>query len=524
MKKNYNYNYENRALTKSSVHFSNVELASCKASVLKKSPVSDGMLWHTTDTNEFYFDWDGKRTKMNVSGDSASIAAEIAKIKADMAKLNPDAVQQKVNQLERKVNNAVSTVNNLQQSVNGAVADAQAASEAAENAAAQVANKADKSYVDDAIAAIGTPDLSDYAKKSDIPDVSNFVEESDLADYAKKSELPDLDDYAKKSELPDVTDFVKEEDLADYAKKTDMPVIPENVSAFINDAGYLTSVDLPDFFKDSDFDDFVKVEDLENFIPKSELDNLASKSDLAGYVKAEDALYYLTSDDLADYAKKSEMPDIPENVSSFINDAGYLTEDDLPDFLKESDLDAFAVGSFPAAADADDEEAPADGYAKVQDVMDYVNALFEKKKDELAPVSGVPYAYITGYALDGTPTDITVFNPFELNEEGDTEIEIYTGEEITTYSPSTYEDLPSVKLTVDIPNGYYIKDAYIWNDDIGANGDYELMDGARTFDVNPRYSSRVINGVTYNSYSRGPVNDTAASPANEKYKIIITKQ
>ena len=68
MEKNYNYNYENRAQSKSSVHFSNVELASCTSSVLKKRPVSNGMLWHTTDTNEFYFDWDGKRAKLNVSG------------------------------------------------------------------------------------------------------------------------------------------------------------------------------------------------------------------------------------------------------------------------------------------------------------------------------------------------------------------------------------------------------------------------------------------------------------------------
>ncbi len=38
-------------------------------------------------------------------------------------------------------------------------------------------------------------------------------------------------DYAKKSDIPSLTD---------YAKKSELPVIPQNVSAFQNDSGYLT--------------------------------------------------------------------------------------------------------------------------------------------------------------------------------------------------------------------------------------------------------------------------------------------
>ena len=153
--------------------------------------------------------------------------------------------------------------------------------------------------------------------------------------------------------------------------------------------------------------------------------------------------------------------------------------------------------------------------------MDYVNALIEKKKDELVPVGpGTPYAYITGYALDGTPTDITVFNPFVLNETGDTTIEVYTSSELSVWNPETYEDLPCVKFTVDIPEGYVLTAAYIWNDELGAEGEYE----SKSFDTNARYSSRLIDGVTYNSYTRGPANDPTAMPAGEKYKIIITKQ
>ena len=155
MEKNYNYNFENRSKAKKTTVVSgNLLVFSCTASELKKNPVSDGRFWHTTDTNEFYYDWDGKRTKLNFTGDSDSINAEIAKIKAEIAKLDPDAVQQKVDILEGKVNTAVSTVNNLKADVDSAVSSANSASQAAQNAVAQVANKADITYVDNAIAAI----------------------------------------------------------------------------------------------------------------------------------------------------------------------------------------------------------------------------------------------------------------------------------------------------------------------------------------------------------------------------------
>ena len=155
MEKNYNYNFENRLKAKKTTVVSgNLLVFSCTASELKKNPISDGRFWHTTDTNEFYYDWDGKRTKLNFTGDSDSINAEIAKIKADIAKLDPDAVQQKVDTLEGKVNVAVSTVNNLKADVDSAVSSANSASQAAQNAVAQVADKVNASYVDNAIAAI----------------------------------------------------------------------------------------------------------------------------------------------------------------------------------------------------------------------------------------------------------------------------------------------------------------------------------------------------------------------------------
>ena len=473
MEKNYNYNYENRAQSKSSVHFSNVELASCTSSVLKKRPVSNGMLWHTTDTNEFYFDWDGKRAKLNVSGDNASLSAEIAKIKADMKKLDPDAVQQKVNQLEKKVNNAATQASNAATQANSAKQAAQTAQQQArtaatqaQQAAAQVANKADKSYVDDAVAAIEIPDVSGFAKKSEIPDVSGF---------AKKSEIPDVSNFAEKSDIPDVSNFAEKSDIPDvsnFAEKSDIPEIPENVSAFTNDAGYLTE-----------------------------------------------------HQPLTEYAKKSDVPEIPENVSAFTNDAGYLTENDLPDYLTESDLDVFAVGEFPAAAVADAPTAPADGYAKVQDIMDYVNALIEKKKDELGPGGeDKDYVYINADRFTGSevPTSIYKVNCYEINNvepfnaytgtltaeaqaflaagkvsgtgfafEVKAAPEIMGYEDDTDPSMNIYSEL----LTVDIPSGYTLE-VHNFDED-------HYSDAVEPFVTNFKGATRKYGKDTYNSYVRG---------------------
>ena len=95
-------------------------------------------------------------------------------------------------------------------------------------------------------------------------------------------------------------------DLSKYAKKED---IPTNVSAFKNDAGYLTK-----------------------------------------------------HQDLSAYAKKTDIPTVPTNVSSFTNDKGYITEDALNGYAKEEDipsLDGYAKT----------EDIPSlDGYAKTADI------------------------------------------------------------------------------------------------------------------------------------------------------------
>ena len=291
MEKNYNYNFENRLKAKKTTVVSgNLLVFSCTASELKKNPVSDGRFWHTTDTNEFYYDWDGKRTKLNFTGDSDSINAEIAKIKADIAKLDPDAVQQKVDTLEGKVNAAVSTVNSLKADVDSAVSSANSASQAAQNAAAQVVNKADITYVDNAIAAIElTP-----GPKGDKGDAFTY------------------DDFT-----------------------------PEQLEA-------LKGADGKDGQNGADGKDGVDGQD-----GKSAFE-IAQENGFGG--TETEWLESLKGEGLS-AEEKAKIDSIPSDLST---------------------------GSFPE--NVDNESAQLPGYATVQDVMKYVNALIEKKKDGLGLV------------------------------------------------------------------------------------------------------------------------------------------
>ena len=74
--------------------------------------------------------------------------------------------------------------------------------------------------------------------------------------------------------------------LESKANKSEIPTVPTNVSAFTNDAGYLT-----------------QHQSLDNYYTKTEVNT-----------------------SLETKANKTEIPTVPTNVSAFTNDAGYLTE------------------------------------------------------------------------------------------------------------------------------------------------------------------------------------------------------
>ena len=446
MEKNYNYNFENRLKAKKTTVVSgNLLVFSCTASELKKNPISDGRFWHTTDTNEFYYDWDGKRTKLNFTGDSDSINAEIAKIKADIAKLDPDAVQQKVDTLEGKVNTAVSTVNNLKADVNSAVSSANSASQAAQNAVAQVADKVNASYVDNAIAAIElTP-----GPKGDKGDAFTY------------------DDFT-----------------------------PEQLAA-------LKGADGKDGQNGKDGIDG------QNGADGKSAFEIAKEN---GFVGTETEWLESLKGEGLSQADKDLISSIPSDLST---------------------------GSFPESSTVDSPTATSNGFATVQDVMDYVNALIEKKKDELGPVEpGTPYLYTNGYRVGDTAIGLTdTLNRYEivLNENNEFEIELlhkneedgyYDTEDPTGNYYGTY-------FKVIVPNGYSVN-TYLWDESSNPpaykSDDTSVTDPAYSLiaeDVTPDnttyYYKDAVEGFLFSGAKQAIEDDIQQNYSGHLIKLVLKK-
>lgn len=89
----------------------------------------------------------------------------------------------------------------------------------------------------------------------------------DTSDFALKSDIPDVSGFALKTDIPDVSGF---------AKKSEIPSVPTKVSAFANDAGYLTQhQSLADYAKKTD------LPNMSNYYSKSEVNGLIP--DVSGY-------------------------------------------------------------------------------------------------------------------------------------------------------------------------------------------------------------------------------------------------
>ena len=336
--------------------------------------------------------------------------------------------------------------------------------------------------------------------KFTIPD---FLEASDLEDYVR---IEDLTPYATKE---DIANFVEQSDLDIYVKTNDILTLLES--------DYAKKEELVDFLTASDLEDYVRVEDIADVVRTDDLDY---------YVKVEDAVDFLTASDLDVYALKSELP---VNVSELTNDAGYLTQhQDLSAYALKSELPL--EGTFPTDSDSDSDID--DGYATVQGVIDYIDAYFEKKKDELEEPD---YIYINAVKYTGseTPTSIYQMNCYEIDDDALTNgIIVLADSEVNGYYGGEGEisTIYSVVFAIEYPQGYtcevYIED------------EFEVSGWAHINMVsNPRYSTKMYGNKTYVCEQRethSAADDeyaalgeyspySGATDAQIKYKIVINK-
>ena len=172
------------------------------------------------------------------------------------------------------------------------------------------------------------------------------VADVDLGNYYNKSQVDQL--LALKANISSLATVATSGSYNDLSDKPVIPTVPTNVSAFNNDAGYLTEhQSLDNYYNKSQTDNLlagkqhtltaganITIEnnvisatggggggDMSNYYTKTETNTLLNaKADSSSLATV------ATSGNYNDLSNKPTIPTVPTNVSSFVNDAGYLTQ------------------------------------------------------------------------------------------------------------------------------------------------------------------------------------------------------
>jgi hypothetical protein len=321
--------YEYRVFTNRLIDVEPMEVGKCTSKVikeLKQKDKVDGRFFHTSDSDEWFFCWNGVLQKLNLKGDS-DVNAALAEIR----------------ELISKAEVSVENANTTAQAATAAAESAQNAAREANAAVESIGNKADKSDVEAVSKAVESK-----ADKSDVEAVSKAVESK-----ADKSDVDTLSAKVDAIKVPSLDGYATEKFVADEISNIDIPEVPTNVSAFENDAKYLTEdaadlkyapigsegVDLSDYAtKKFVYDEIANID-----IPEVPTNVSAFENDAK----------YLTADNLTEYATKSatrkfveeeiskiNIPEVPTKVSAFENDANYLTEhQSLDNYYTKGEVD-----------------------------------------------------------------------------------------------------------------------------------------------------------------------------------------
>ncbi|CAJ0610686.1 unnamed protein product [Cylicocyclus nassatus] len=459
MDKNYNYNFEQRAPQHhAEVSFNSVGVTECKKSVLseKLKAISNGKLYHTTDTNEFFYDWNGKRYKLDLFGSASAIE------------------------------------------------DAQAAAAKATAAAAKaekVAKDAEKVASDVKALMSGVKTIKSFTKTSNGYDLI-------LSDGSKLSLLNGtkgdtgatgpIGPAGKDGENgKDGADGKDGEDGADGKSAYELAVVAGfngTIDAWLASLKGADGTDGQDGADGKDGEDGLSAYDiaLAKGFDGDESTWLASLKGADG-TDGQDGADGKSAYEIA-LANGFEGTEA-EWLASLKGEGEGLSDEDRAKI--DSIPDDLTIGSFPAESEIEDSDAAVvDGFAKVQDVIDYVNLLLEKKKEDNPEVEEGIYFYVNGYLLDDEDiTDATIVRKYQLDETLEANVfEVYVGPE---YIGDDSLEQYGIFFRVDVPLGYKI-DNIMQYDDAFAK-DYIVP---IPMVVNMRGEEQRHHGVTYKSYSK----------------------
>ncbi len=359
------------------------------------------------------------------------------------------------------------------------------------------ADKATQTTIDEAQNTEINKVKGDIAGKQDIIQDLNAIREG--ADLGKTALQEETDPVWTAEKVNYYTKSEVNTSLESKADKTEIPTVPTNVSAFTNDAGYLTEhQSLDNYYTKSEVDTSLEAKANKTEIPTVPT-NVSAFTNDAGYLTEHQSLdnYYTKSQidtSLESKANKTEIPTVPTNVSAFTNDAGYLTEhQSLDNYYTKTESD----GKYATQVVVNEEIA-----ARISDIRD-VKAAIETKADK----SEIPTV----------PTNVSAFtNDAGYLTEHQSLNDYYTKTEVNTSleSKADKSEIPSL-------NGYateqwvgeqgYLTEHQslktINGETIVGNGNIEISSGEET---DPVWTAEKVN-----YYTKTEVNTSLESKADK---------
>lgn len=269
MKKN-DITYEYRVFTSRPVDVETLEVGRCTSKVvkeLKSKDKVDGRFFHTSDTDEWFFCWNGELQKLNLKGD-ADVNAALEEVNRLIAEANVA-----VEEAKKTASDAKDAADKAQTAADNATA----AVESIDKLEEAVASKADKGDVEEVANAVKTKqdaisDLSEIRTNANLAKTAlqavpkEYITEGELAGMnyatitqvnAKQNIIADLETIRSGAaagataiqSIPEkyITDeklsskgFATTEYVGQQIANIKIPTVPTDISAFNNDANYLT--------------------------------------------------------------------------------------------------------------------------------------------------------------------------------------------------------------------------------------------------------------------------------------------
>ena len=297
-------------------------------------------------------------------------------------------------------------------------------------------------------------------KQDIIQDLNAIREGADLGKTALQEETDPIWTAEK------VNYYTKSEvnvSLETKANKSEIPTVPTNVSAFTNDAGYLTEhQSLDNYYTKSEVNTSLETKANKSEIPTVPT-NVSAFTNDAGYLTEHQSLdnYYTKTEvntSLETKANKTEIPTVPTNVSAFTNDAGYLTQhQSLDNYYTKTESD----GKYATQVVVNEEIA-----ARINDIRE-VKATLETKADksEIPTLNGYAteqwvgqQGYLTEHQPLKTINGETIVGNGDITISGGEETDpIWTAEKVNYYTKSEINTSLETKANkTEIPslNGY----------------------------------------------------------------------